>query len=163
VIKTSWLALVRALEIALGAGAEVAGGGGRGRHTHHERGTSTSTSISKWDLRGAVTTFFWFWACGRARRAEEGAPLRIEWPENALSFVGDATRVWVLPCVLFAALALAIQSERERERNWSGLDGGGGGGSRWRGGRRWVRTSGVAGCTAGLVGRVSSAALGVQE
>lgn len=43
---------------------------------------------------------------------EEGASrgevplLAIEWPENALSFVGDATRVLMLP---FAALVLAIQ------------------------------------------------------
>ena len=50
-----------------------------------------------------MTTFLWLEADG-ARRAD-ATPLCMEWPENALSFVGDATRVLVLP---FAALVLAI-------------------------------------------------------
>jgi len=41
-----------------------------------------------------------------ASLAEVARPLRIEWPENALSVVGDDTRALVLP---FATLVLAIQ------------------------------------------------------
>jgi hypothetical protein len=37
---------------------------------------------------------------------EVATPLRIEWPENALSFVGDDIRALVLP---FEWLVLAIQ------------------------------------------------------
>ena len=42
--------------------------------------------------------------------ADVARPLRIEWPENALSVVGDDTRALVPPFATLAALVLAIQS-----------------------------------------------------
>lgn len=56
---------------------------------------------------------FLLWGTVGASLAEVATPLRIEWPENALSFVGDDTRALVLPFAVLV-LGLAIQGWKMR-------------------------------------------------